>query len=148
MSAFVRRLAEADFPAWAGMRHQLWNEMSVAGHRAEIADMVHRNKVMGYGVFSSASSLIGFAEVSIRDYANGCAETPVPFLEGIWIDMLHRRQGYGRLLLGFISAELQEHGFSEICSDAEIGNHVSHEAHHHWGFVEAERVVCFRKSLR
>jgi aminoglycoside 6'-N-acetyltransferase I len=37
-------------------------------------------------------------------------------------------------------------GFHEIGSDALIENAGSHAAHAAWGFVETERVVCYRKT--
>lgn len=43
---------------------------------------------------------------------------------------------------------LSDQGFSEMGSDSEIENRIAHASHLAWGFVEAERVVCFRRSMR
>ena len=90
---------------------------------------------------------VGFAEVSIRKYANGCEQTPVPFLEGIWVSPMHRRKGIGRMLIAHVSAFCRAQGFTELCSDALVENVTPHAAHGGWGFAEIERVVYFRKPL-
>ena len=89
----------------------------------------------------------GFAEISMRDYANGCCAQPVPFLEGIWIMKPYRPQGVGFALVKKIKRDLQEQVFTELCSSAHIENTVSHSAHQSWGFDETDRVVFFRASL-
>lgn len=45
------------------------------------------------------------------------------------------------------SRDLIQLSFRELCSDAGIKNRVSHRAHGGWGFLETERVICFRKPL-
>ncbi|WP_084606385.1 GNAT family N-acetyltransferase [Rhizobium sullae] len=71
----------------------------------------------------------------IREYANRCTAQSVPFLEGIWVDPMHRRHRIGRPLLDAISDDLKEQGFHELCSDAEIKNRRSHKAHESWCFA-------------
>ncbi|MEM6496328.1 MAG: GNAT family N-acetyltransferase [Pseudomonadota bacterium] len=90
---------------------------------------------------------IGFAEVCIRDYANGCRAQPVPFLEGIWIEPEYRQRGIGKDLVDAIKLDLIDQGFHELCSDSHIENTIAHDAHRRWGFDETERVIYFRKSL-
>ena len=89
----------------------------------------------------------GFAELAIRDYANGCAGRPVPFLEGVFVRQEFRRRAVGARLIAHVEAFVAARGFAEIGSDAEITNSASHAAHRGWGFVETERVVYFRKVL-
>lgn len=43
--------------------------------------------------------LAGFAEVDLRKWAEGCRSTPVPYLEGIWVDKDCRRTGLATLLI-------------------------------------------------
>ncbi len=47
---------------------------------------------------------VGFAEVAVRKYANGCESQPVPFLEGIWVDPRYRRSGISRRLIAHVGA--------------------------------------------
>jgi aminoglycoside 6'-N-acetyltransferase I len=94
-----------------------------------------------------SGKLIGFVEVQVRRYANGCQSQPVPFLEGIWVDPDFRRRGVGALLIRQVEAAVVAHGYGELGSDALLENTSSHAAHRAWGFDETERVVYFRKLL-
>ena len=149
MPVTVRRLLQADVEAWAVMRQRLWTEQSLDAHRREIATLSSSDMdLTAYGAVTDSEHLIGFAEVTIRPYANGCTALPVPFLDGVWTDPNHRRQSVGRALISYIEAELARRGFTELCSDTDIANLISQHAHQSWGFQETERVVYFRKDLR
>lgn len=116
-------------------------------NRNEIAKMLAATDMWGYAALHEDGAAAGFAEVALRRYANGCEESPVPFLEGIWVSPAFRRRGVGEHLIAHISAALRTKGFKELCSDALLDNTASHEAHRTWGFAETERVVYFRKPL-
>lgn len=147
MAPFVRKLRKADTAIWAQMRLKLWGEPPLDAHLGDIADMLRDKKWFAYIAFADDRQPAGFAELCIRDYANGATAQPVPFLEGIWVDPRHRRKGIGRALVAQITADLVGKGFRELCSDAEAKNRRSHRAHRGWGFDETERVVYFRKPL-
>ncbi|CAD7050574.1 GNAT family N-acetyltransferase [Pseudorhizobium endolithicum] len=143
----MRLLTAQDGHPWSELRHALWPDQSADAHLAEILEMLSGQSGVGYGAFGPDGALVAFAEVSIRSYANGCTSTPVPFLEGIFVEEGSRRMGMAGLLLARIEADLREKGFVELCSDVEMHNTPSHLAHRHWGFVETERVIYFRKPL-
>ena len=147
MSFTIRLATESDREHWARMRVRLWNDLKDALNQSEITSMLDDEKSTNYFVVDAADNPIGFAEINIRDYANGCTQQPVPFLEGIWIDDDHRRSGVGRALIARITNDLRAQGYVELCSDILETNHQSHRAHENWGFEETERVVYFRKSL-
>lgn len=147
MTYSVRRCDVADVYDWAQLRHALWPASSAKEHETEIIAALPDNVLRGYLAIDPNDKAAGFAEVSIRRYANGSTRSPVPFLEGIWIAPDHRQHGVGRLLVDLISADCAAEGFVELCSDAEIDNLASHHAHERWGFEETERVVYFRKAL-
>lgn len=147
MSIIVRKMRKADSTVWAGMRSKLWDQLSLEEHAGDIERMLNGKKRFGYLALLADNQPIGFAEICIREYANGCTGQPVPFLEGVWIDPKHRRQGAGRALVAKIADDLLAEGFHELCSDAEIRNRRSHQAHGSWGFHETDRVVYFRKPL-
>ena len=147
VSVIIRTMSEADRTSWAGMRQQLWDSLSVEDHLGEIAEMLAAYpKCMGYMAVVDDRP-VGFAEVCIREYANGCTARPVPFLEGIWVEPAHRQRDIGRMLIGRIERDMTAQGFDELCSDADIDNKASHHAHESWGFEETERVVYFRKPF-
>lgn len=93
------------------------------------------------------SGLCGFAEASIRRYANSNDESPCAFLEGWWVDADVRRSGVGRALLAAVEDWARERGFTELGSDALLDNVLSHQVHRALGFEERERVIYFRKWL-
>lgn len=147
MPLLVRRMRGEDSAAWAALRRKLWSDTALEAHLADIARMLGQERHRAYLALGPDGAPLGFAELSLRDYANGCTAQPVPFLEGIWVEPGHRRQGIGRRLLEKMTQELKEQGFRELCSDAGIRNKASHRAHENWGFHETERVVYFRKPL-
>jgi aminoglycoside 6'-N-acetyltransferase I len=92
--------------------------------------------------------VIGFAEAAVRhDYVNGCDTSPVLFLEGLFVDPGHRRQGVAGALVAAVADWGRAQGCSEFASDAELENGDSHAMHRALGFVETERVVYFRRKL-
>jgi len=147
MGFSIRRCDAADLAEWARLRQALWPDGSVEEQADEIAAALPDGILRGYLAIGEDERTVGFAEVSIRRYANGSTQSPVPFLEGIWIVPEQRQHGIGGLLIERISADCAAEGFVELCSDAEIDNLVSHHAHESWGFAETERVVYFRKPL-
>jgi aminoglycoside 6'-N-acetyltransferase I len=148
MTFVVREMRTADRSAWAEMRSALWPEESASAHAAEIDDVLRSCKAWGFIVETRHGDAVGFAEIAIRKYANGCDSRPVAFLEGIWVKPQFRRQGAGAQLVAHAESFLAAHGFHELGSDTQIDNTQSQDAHRAWGFSETERVVYFRKLLR
>jgi aminoglycoside 6'-N-acetyltransferase I len=148
MSLAIRELGPADLDLWARLAAALWPEDSAETHRVEIAELAGPG-VGGLRAFAAEDGVrvLGFAQLGLRPYANGCASRPVAFLEGIWVDRRARRSGVGRALVDHVAAAARAEGLSELGSDALVANRISRAAHRGWGFEEIERVVCFRKAL-
>jgi len=140
-------MTASDRAAWAEMRASLWPEDSISAHAEDIDGFIRADDAWGFIAETKDGAPVGFAELAIRKYANGCTTRPVPFLEGIWVRAEFRRQGVGTRLLQHIEAFAAERGFREIGSDARIENRVALASHLGWGFSETERVVYFRKAL-
>lgn len=147
MNFSFREMMAADAPAWSAMRKALWPLTTEAGNAKDIADILAADDMWGFIACDETGTPAAFAEVSLRRYANGCEETPVAFLEGIWTVPAFRRRGLGEQMIAYLGAFLKAKGFNELCSDALIDNTASHKAHRSWGFAETERVVYFRKPL-
>lgn len=147
MPLTIRKMNNKDLNAWAHMRVKLWGNHTFEEHLTDISSLLENNRYTGYIAHTDDSEPVAFAEIALRNYANGCTKQPVPFLEGIWVKSTHQRKGIGNSLLAYISEDLNQQGYSEICSDAEISNSASHHAHTKWGFEETERVIYFRKAL-
>ena len=146
MIAAIRPAGPQDFFAWAEMRLALWPEHPLAGHMAEIEEFFGTEAFQCF-VAEEAGRLLGFAEASIRPFANGCESRPVAFLEGIWIEAASRRKGLGLQLVEAVEAWARARGLKELGSDTEIERAESQQAHAAWGFEEIERTVNYRKKL-
>ena len=146
MTVSIRVMTEADHDGWIALRNRLWPEYS-ADHAGDVSEMLEKGTTWGFIAEDPSGAALGFAEVSVRAYANGCEQRPVPFLEGIWVDPRAQRQGVGRSLIDHIAVFAKDRGFTELCSDALLENTTSHAAHAGWGFAETERVIYFRKAL-
>lgn len=135
----VRPATEADRPAWAEMRLRLWPE-------ADALDSEPGPPPAGF-VAEEEGQLVGFAEASLRNYAEGAPPGPTAYLEGIWVEPERRRRGVGRALLAAVEAWAIEQGSSWLGSDALLDNDLSHRWHSAAGFGEVERIVVFGKAL-
>jgi aminoglycoside 6'-N-acetyltransferase I len=71
----------------------------------------------------------------------------VGYLEGIWVDERHRSGGIGRDLVAAAERWARAQGCTEMASDRLLENEASGLFHAAVGYDEAERIVCFRKSL-
>ena len=98
-------------------------------------------------VCADAASLVGFAELRIRNYAEGSDNLAVPYLEGWFVDAAWRGKGFGKTLITGAEEWARSRGYTELASDAQISNHGSIHAHLALGFEEVERSVCFLKRL-
>jgi len=141
-------MTAADRKLWSELRAALWPEQAPEQHVHDLDSVLRDGQYWGFVAQAPDGHAIGFAEISIRRFANGCDSQPVPFLEGIWVAPQFRRQGIAALLLDRIEAFVTERGFQELGSDALIDNTESHAAHRAWGFAETERVIYFRKVLQ
>jgi aminoglycoside 6'-N-acetyltransferase I len=142
----IREARAADRAAWAAMRKALWPEEDEAAHALGIDAVLARGNAWGF-IAEGDNVPVGFAEVAIRPYANGCDSQPVAFLEGIWVAEWVRHRGIGKQLIAHIEGFLIARGFHELGSDTPLDNLASQDAHRGWGFAETERVVYFRKPL-
>ncbi|MGQ0533544.1 MAG: GNAT family N-acetyltransferase [Caulobacteraceae bacterium] len=146
----VRPLELRDRQTWAQMRAALWPE--------EDADELAHETLMHFSGVPVAEAVLvgednqgdlcGFLELSLRTYAEGCASSPVPFIEGWYVSPGARLKGVGRALVVAAENWALVRNFTEIASDAQLDNAQSQAAHAALGYEEVERLVAFRKSLR
>jgi len=134
---------------WLVLRMALWPDGSCAEHEEEMAEFVANPE--RYGQFMASAddgTPLGLAEVSVRtDYVNGTETSPVAFLEGLYVEPAARRQGVARALLLSVKVWAEARGCTELASDAQVENTLSHTVHAQLGFTETERVVYFRMAL-
>jgi len=151
MEFTVRPVAAADRDEWIAMRAALWPDADGSELAAEADAYLRGAGFMLEGVLlvlDATGRTIGFAEISLRPYAEGCATSPVAYLEGWYVRADARRHGAGGALVSAVEAWGRARGCSELASDTELDNAPAAAAHAALGFDEVERIRCFRKSLR
>jgi aminoglycoside 6'-N-acetyltransferase I len=130
------------------MRQALWPHATATEHQLEMGDILRtlvKNAIIVADV--GGGKLVGFVEVSVRDYGEGCATSPVGYVEGWYVDEKYRGQGLGRALIEAAADWARAKSFSELASDAELENAPSIQAHKKIGFQETSRIVTFRRKL-
>ncbi len=136
-----------DAAEWARLRYALWPDCPPERHALEIEQLLASDGVVALA--KADGEIVGFAELSIRrDHVDGTSASPVPYLEGWFVEEKFRGKGIGRALLAFVENSARERGFIEIASDAEIWNEESIRLHGLLGFREVGRTVHFVKGLQ
>jgi aminoglycoside 6'-N-acetyltransferase I len=143
----IREIVEGDRVEWVRLREALWPG-SLSDHEAETrAHFEEPRKAPVIFVVEAEGRLVGFLELDYRKYAPGCSSSPVPFIEGWYVEPVLQRRGIGRALVQAAEAHARAEGHREMASDAELENDDGIAAHLACGYEEVERVVCFRRSL-
>lgn len=146
MDVVIREIRKSDREMWLGMYRELFAQYSDEALLAEIDRVFKSGKRSAYVAVADGVPA-GFAEYSLRDYANGCHSQPVPFLEGIWINENYRSQGIAKALVQYLETKAKMAGFKEFGSDVELSNYPSQLMHERLGFEQTEKVIFYRKVL-
>ena len=90
----IRQLRPEDSDNWLSMRLALWPETSPEQHRKEMEMVLTKSDRYAVLVCEDGeNNLTGFAEVSLREWAEGCLSSPVGYLEGWYVAQSFRRKG-------------------------------------------------------
>jgi aminoglycoside 6'-N-acetyltransferase I len=143
----IREIARSDRASWARLRSALWPG-ALSDHEAETRKHFENPATVPVVFVAEADErVVGFLELDRRKYAPGCSSSPVPFIEGWYVEPGLQRQGIGRALVEAAEQWARAAGHHEIASDAELENADGIAAHRALGYHEVERIVCFRRSL-
>lgn len=140
----IRPLTPHEVEIYVPLRQALWPD---ANDPSEVMDQLARPERFQILVAEEGSQFIGWVEVALRDYAEGCQTSPVGYLEGWYVVPTHRQSGIGRKLVEAAEDWARGKGCTEMASDTEIHNTLSQIAHARLGYAGVERIVCFRKPL-
>ena len=146
MNIAIRTASPEDRDEWVRLRWELWPDCPAERHSLEMVQILGLPGMVALAFVDQ--KLTGFAEVSVRsDHVEGTVSSPVPYLEGWYVQPAHRGQGVGRALISYVEQWARSNGYSEIASDAEIQNSRSIRLHSRLGFREVSRTVHFVKTL-
>jgi len=143
----IRPLKVPDIPRWAELRAALWPGEPVSELEAEGRAVIAADPPLVVFVAEEGRALVGFLELGLRSVAEGCTSSPVPYVEGWYVEADWRRRGLGSGLMRAAEEWSRAHGYTELGSDTEEVNRLSRAAHAALGFEEVETLVVFRKPL-
>lgn len=149
MNVDYRLANRADLPALVRLRNALWPD-EPEEHPAQLQDHFDGEPCHIDAVIvaqDEQGQLQGFAELRVRNYAEGSEALAVPFLEGWYVTPPYRGRGIGTGLVEAAADWSRELGFTELASNALLDNPGSIKAHLALGFEEIERTVSFLKAL-
>jgi len=147
----IRHVTKNDSAAWLELRRALWPEFggdSLTGEVAQFFTGELKNLLAVLVAEDDAGQVVGFAELNIRPYAEGCSTDRVGFLEGWFVVPEARRRGIGRALVAAAEEWARSQGCTEFASDTLALNETSASAHRALGFEEVEVIRCYRKDLK
>ncbi len=153
MAVRIERLTESDAGFWAAMRREMGPDWFTKDFDRIVREYFDRGTIqhMPHVVLlareEEAGDAIGFAEVSLRQYAEGCESSPVGYLEGWFVAESARKRGVGAALVRAGEEWARAKGCTEFASDAEIDNELSLRAHKALGFEDLGAAHCFRKQI-
>jgi aminoglycoside 6'-N-acetyltransferase I len=146
----IRSVSREERGSWLRMRAALWPEENPEWHAEEVDRYLAGQLSMPLEVLLALDGerrVLGFVELSIRPYAEGCSSDRVAYLEGWYVDPDARRRGVGRELVKAAERWALSEGCREFGSDALLENEESAGAHLALGFEEVAQIRCFRKEL-
>jgi len=133
---------------WLVLRLALWPDCARSKAASELQRILESPREDAFLAIDDSGCALGLAEVSLRDYVDGCTSSPVGYLEGIYAAPDSRRQGVARQLQEAAESWAREKGCTEMGSDCLIDNAESIKFHRASGFREIERHVVFLKNIR
>ncbi|KAA9023891.1 aminoglycoside 6'-N-acetyltransferase [Niallia endozanthoxylica] len=126
---------------------KLWPEADSDEHTQEYKELMQHSEAVVF-LSRDADTFVGFAQCQLRtDYVEGTENSPVGYLEGIFVEDTYRRKGIAKQLLAACEDWARQQGCTEFGSDVEIQNLDSLRFHLKNGFHEANRIICLAKKL-
>ena len=143
----IRKADKNDARILGQLAAQLWPHHSASEMEAEMTELLKLCDAAAFLAYD-AETAVGFAQCSLRrDYVEGTSESPVGYLEGIYVAENYRDRGIAKALLAACENWAREQGCTEFASDCELDNTASLRFHLNVGFQEANRIICFTKKL-
>lgn len=143
----IKRARTDDLETLAELAVVMWKKHSITELFNEFSEVMANGKSVFFLKYEKGLP-VGFAQCQLRyDYVEGTSTSPVGYLEGIFVKEGYRNKGYAKELLAECETWARESGCHEFASDCEIGNTNSFCFHKAMDFIEANRIICFTKTL-
>ena len=144
----ITEVTPDSFHEWLSLALTLWPDYTIEEMREALTIISQSTRQAGFLIRNDSQTAIGFINLSLRyDYVPGATQSPVAFVEGIYVADAYRKQGVGRRLLQHAEAWARQRDCVELASDALLDNPDSHRFHAALGFREVERLVAFIRPL-
>ena len=143
----IRQADRNDLPILAQLACLLWPHHSIGEMRADLGAILDEPDA-AFFLAVAGERAVGFAQCQLRhDYVEGTENSPVGYLEGIYVMPGHRGSGIAKQLLCACESWAKSRNCMEFASDCELTNTESLQFHLNVGFEEANRIICFVKKL-
>ena len=114
----------------------------------EVIEWVRDEESVVFVAYSESREAIGFAHCKLRhDYVEGTTQSPVGYIEGIYVQPQYRQHNVGTILIERCKDWARQQGCHEIASDCELSNQGSYLFHVALGFQEVNRIINFVQPL-
>lgn len=143
----IKKAGINDLEILAKLAVIMWQNHSITELINEFSEIMANGKSVFFLKYEKDLP-VGFAQCQLRyDYVEGTNTFPVGYLEGIFVKEGYRNKGYAKELLAECEIWTKESGCHEFASDCEIDNINSFYFHKAMNFIEANRIICFTKTL-
>ena len=143
----VQQAGKEDAFELARLAIQMWESHEIEEMSGKFEELVQSEEAACFLKYVGDAA-VGFAQCQLRhDYVEGTETSPVGYLEGILVEEAYRYKGYAKELLAECENWARGKGCREFASDCELENEESLRFHMATEFEEANRVICFRKSI-
>jgi aminoglycoside 6'-N-acetyltransferase I len=135
---------QEDFKDWLDLAMQVWPDCPIN----DLTEIIQSSRQAGFLIRTENRQVIGLMNLSLRyDFVPDATQSPVGYVEGIYIKAEYRKQGVGAALIQYAEQWALGQGCIQLALDAMLDNPASHEFYAKVGFREVERVVFFIKSV-
>ena len=143
----IKQATKTDALTLAELAIQMWSGSALSELEVNFIELINSEEAVCFLKYVE-NKPVGFAQCQLRhDYVEGTETSPVGYLEGILVEEAHRHKGYAKELLRECEKWAKSKGCTEFASDCELENEERLRFHIAMEFEEANRVICFRKSI-
>lgn len=143
----IKKANAQDVPALGRLAAMLWPHHSEEEMAEDFAELLKKMDAACFLAYDK-NQPVAFAQCQLRhDYVEGTENSPVGYLEGIYVVDAYREQGIAKQLLAACEEWAKTMGCREFASDCELDNDESLRFHLRTGFEEANRIICFVKRI-